>query len=106
MAATIDSLQATLTAIPTHTPLPSATPTRTLVPTPTDTPTETPRATVFIQGNVGGQSGGCDPAYPTVCIPPFPPDLNCGDIPFRRFTVLAPDPHNFDRDGDGVGCES
>ena len=23
---------------------------------------------------------GCDPAYPTVCIPPPPPDLDCGDI--------------------------
>ena len=48
----------------------------------------------------------CDPSYPTVCIPPPPPDLDCGDISFRRFTVLAPDPHNFDRDHDGIGCES
>lgn len=51
----------------------------------------------------GGQK--CDPAYPTVCIPPPPPDLDCGDIPHRNFKVLAPDPHRFDRDGDGVGCE-
>lgn len=50
---------------------------------------------------------GCDPAYPTVCIPPAPPDLDCGDISFRRFKVLAPDPHGFDgNDGDGLGCES
>lgn len=48
----------------------------------------------------------CDPAYPTVCIPPPPPDLDCKDITFRRFQVLPPDPHHFDRDGDGVGCES
>lgn len=48
----------------------------------------------------------CDPAYPTVCIPPPPPDLDCGDISFRRFTVLPPDPHNFDTDDDGIGCES
>jgi hypothetical protein len=48
----------------------------------------------------------CSPAYPTVCIPPPPPDLDCGDIPHRRFTVLAPDPHRFDADGNGVGCES
>ena len=48
--------------------------------------------------------GSCDPAYPTVCIPP-PPDLDCGDIPYRRFTVLAPDPHRFDGDHDGIGCE-
>ena len=48
----------------------------------------------------------CDRAYPTVCIPPPPPDLDCGDITFRRFTVLPPDPHRFDGDHDGVGCES
>ncbi|MFN3347313.1 MAG: excalibur calcium-binding domain-containing protein, partial [Candidatus Bipolaricaulaceae bacterium] len=24
---------------------------------------------------------------------------------YRRFKVLPPDPHRFDRDGDGVGCE-
>jgi len=49
--------------------------------------------------------GSCDPAYPTVCIPPPPPDLDCADIPYRRFTVLAPDPHRFDGDHDGIGCE-
>jgi len=53
-----------------------------------------------------GASGGCDPAYPTVCIPPPPPDLDCGNIPYRRFTVLSPDPHHFDGDGNGIGCES
>jgi len=49
---------------------------------------------------------GCDPAYPTVCIPSPPPDLDCKDLPYRRFTVLPPDPHRFDGDHDGVGCES
>ena len=48
----------------------------------------------------------CDPSYPTVCIPPPPPDLNCGDIPYRNFTVLQPDPHGFDGNKDGIGCES
>ncbi|MEP0872887.1 thermonuclease family protein [Trichocoleus desertorum AS-A10] len=52
------------------------------------------------------QTSNCSPAYPGVCIPPRPPDLNCGDISERRFQVIAPDPHGFDRDGDGVGCES
>jgi hypothetical protein len=47
----------------------------------------------------------CDPAYPTVCIPPPPPDLDCKDIPYRNFKVLPPDPHRFDRDKDGIGCE-
>lgn len=47
----------------------------------------------------------CDPAYPDVCIPPPPPDLDCADIPYRSFQVLPPDPHRFDGDGDGIGCE-
>jgi len=50
--------------------------------------------------------GACDPSYPTVCIPPPPPDLDCGAIPYRRFKVLPPDPHRFDGDHDGIGCES
>jgi micrococcal nuclease len=49
---------------------------------------------------------GCDASYPDVCIPPPPPDLDCGDVPYRRFRVLPPDPHHLDGDGDGVGCES
>ena len=54
-----------------------------------------------------GSSGKCDPAYPDVCIPPPPPDLDCGDIEYRNFRVLPPDPHRLDgRDGDGIGCES
>ncbi len=61
-------------------------------PAPTPVPTPLPQV--------------CDPAYPTVCIPPPPPDLNCADIPYRDFPVLPPDPHRFDGDGDGIGCES
>jgi micrococcal nuclease len=48
---------------------------------------------------------GCDPSYPGVCIPPAPPDLDCPDVPHRRFAVVPPDPHGFDGNGDGVGCE-
>jgi len=72
---------------------PRPTPTPTLAPTPKPTPTAL-------------ATGDCDPAYPTVCIPPPPPDLDCGDIPYRRFEVLPPDPHRFDGDHDGIGCES
>ncbi len=53
-----------------------------------------------------GQSAACDPAYPDACIPPPPPDLDCSDVAYRRFRVLAPDPHGFDADNDGIGCES
>ncbi len=48
----------------------------------------------------------CDRAYPDVCIPSPPPDLDCGDILYRNFQVLPPDPHHFDGDGDGIGCET
>ena len=58
----------------------------------------------------GPPSGNCHPSYPTVCIPPAPPDLDCGEIPFRNFQVRwdvpDPDPHHFDGDRDRVGCES
>ncbi len=50
-------------------------------------------------------NNNCDSSYPDVCIAPAPPDLDCKDIPFRRFRVLPPDPHNFDGNHDGVGCE-
>ena len=53
----------------------------------------------------GTERQGCDAAYPDVCIPPPPPDLDCSDVPYRRFRVLPPDPHRFDREGDGLGCE-
>ena len=51
-------------------------------------------------------TGNCDPSYPDVCIPPAPPDLDCGDVAYRRFRVVGSDPHRFDADHDGVGCES
>ena len=52
----------------------------------------------------------CAASYPDVCIPPPPPDLDCGQVAQRRFrvlhTVASPDPHRFDGDRDGIGCES
>jgi len=48
----------------------------------------------------------CDPSYPDVCIAPYPPDLNCGDIGYSNFRVIGDDPHGFDGDNDGIGCES
>ena len=48
----------------------------------------------------------CDASYPDVCIPSPPPDLDCADIEYRDFVVLQPDPHGFDGNYDGVGCES
>lgn len=50
--------------------------------------------------------GRCDPSYPTVCIPPPPPDLDCADVLYSSFKVVGADPHHFDGDRDGIGCES
>jgi len=47
----------------------------------------------------------CDPSYPDVCIAPPPPDLDCPDTPFANFRVIGSDPHHFDADHDGIGCE-
>lgn len=75
---------------PTPTPVTTAVPTNSQPPDPTS------------------NTGNCDPSYPSVCIPPVSQvgDLDCADIPHKQFTVLRPDPHNFDRDGDGIGCEN
>jgi micrococcal nuclease len=50
-------------------------------------------------------STNCDVSYPTVCIPPPPPDLDCAEVAHVAFAVRGADPHGFDGDGDGVGCE-
>ena len=56
--------------------------------------------------NTADTTPSCDPSYPDVCIAPYPPDLNCGDIGYSNFRVIGNDPHGFDRDNDGIGCES
>jgi micrococcal nuclease len=50
-------------------------------------------------------SRNCEASYPAVCIPTNPPDLDCGDVPYEDFVVLQPDPHGFDGNQDGRGCE-
>jgi micrococcal nuclease len=54
--------------------------------------------------------GNCEPSYPDFCLAIGTSDLDCGDVEWRRFTVLGtvanPDPHRFDGNADGVGCES
>ena len=49
---------------------------------------------------------GCDPSYPDFCIKSPPPDLDCSDISKKNFKVTGSDPHGFDADNDGIGCES
>ena len=69
-----------------------------------------PRRQAAASSASGAPGGKCAASYPTVCIPPPPPDLDCGDIPYRNFRVrwdvADPDPHRFDGDHDGVGCET
>jgi Excalibur calcium-binding domain len=48
----------------------------------------------------------CDRSYPDVCIPSPPPDLDCGQISHQNFSVVGADPHRFDGDNDGIGCEA
>ncbi len=70
--------------------------------------TENPTSTLpsVSSPDVNQQTNNCDASYPDFCIPSPPPDLNCADVPQKRFTVTGSDPHGFDRDGDGIGCES
>lgn len=84
---------------------PAATPPAVVVAptaTPVPAPAPKPQAAPAVSGN-------CHPSYPDFCIPPPPPDLNCTSplIAGRKnFTVRQPDPHRFDADKDGIGCES
>ena len=52
----------------------------------------------------------CHASYPDFCIPPPPPDKDCGDFTQKNFrvdhTVANPDPHGLDGDKDGKACES
>lgn len=49
-------------------------------------------------------ASGCDPNYSGTCVPQVSYDLNCDDIG-GSVTVVGSDPHGFDGDGDGSGCE-
>lgn len=87
-------------------PYPGSNPTQPPAPAqPASAPTEAPYVPPT---EVPAPAGNCDPSYPSVCIPPRSQvgDLDCKDVGYRRFTVVPPDPHNFDGDYDGVGCES
>jgi len=72
-------------------------------PTPVPTP-------VAITPLVPQPPSNCEPSYPDFCIGIGTGDLDCGDIQWRRFAVrwdvASPDPHRFDGDADGLGCES
>jgi len=72
----------TVTPVPETSPEPETTPEPSLEPTPSATPGE-----------------------PVPSPTPDEPDLDCSDVPQRNFAQQSPDPHDFDRDRDMIGCE-
>jgi hypothetical protein len=57
-------------------------------------------------GSAGNLTNVCDPSYPDFCVTTYSANLTCTDIPYRNFTVLAPDTYGLDSDGDSLGCEN
>jgi hypothetical protein len=80
--------------------------------TTTTTPAEEPEPEPVVEPEepeeeVSEEDGeDCDNSYPDECIPPPPPVLDCSDIDEDDFEVRRSDPHGFDDDNDGVGCEA
>jgi hypothetical protein len=105
---------ATEVALPTVTPVPPAEPTPMSLgdvsdPLPVFGAEPIAPAVEDAPAPMAQDAGSCDPSYPDVCIPPVSVagDLDCKDVPqLARFRVLPPDPHGFDREGDGIGCET
>jgi hypothetical protein len=57
-------------------------------------------------GGTPRPGGGCNPNYAGACIPNVPYDLDCSDVSATNFRVVGTDVYNFDRDGNGIACES
>ena len=66
-----------------------------------DTPLATPEPPSNPQPKPGAN---CASGY-SPCVPAYPPDLDCDDID-GPVSVTGDDPHGFDADGDGTGCDS
>ncbi|HVM09181.1 MAG TPA: thermonuclease family protein [Acidimicrobiales bacterium] len=82
----------------------SACKTTSMAPAPSAQPLVSPPAS---SAPSPAPAGNCHPAYPDDCIPPAPPDLDCGDIRRAvRVDRTHGDPHGFDANADGWGCES
>jgi endonuclease YncB( thermonuclease family) len=84
---------------------PAGLPVAAVIPTPPPTrPAPIPTAPPAVRAPQAVPVQQCDPCYPDVCIPPVSYDLDCPEVPFCQFRVTC-DPHRFDGDHDGVGCE-
>lgn len=89
-------------------------------PNPTHARSDRPVAAIGLVEGVGDGVGGdesgsesnestffsCDDSYPGLCIPPAPPVLTCAQVGVTDFVVDGQDPHGFDPDNDGVGCQA
>ena len=74
-----------------------------------DEPTITPASPIQEEQEsvsvVSTTKENCDSSYPDVCIASYPPDLDCDEIGYSNFVVVGDDPHGFDTDNNGIGCE-
>jgi hypothetical protein len=87
---------------------PTAVPQSTAAPKPAAAATPT-RAPATAAAPKPAVSGNCHPSYPDFCIPPPPPDVDCGSPVIagrKNFRVTGPDVHRLDQGGrPGVACE-
>jgi hypothetical protein len=97
--------------VPTATTTVTATATETAEPAPAPTVTETKKVTVHVTETVhagGGTATHSNSGSDTHGLPAGPPpgpDVDCSDLPGPVW-VGSSDPHDLDRDGDGIGCDS
>lgn len=63
-----------------------------------------PQQTTSSKSQYSSTSSNCDPNYSGQCVPISSRDLDCSDVG-KNIKVTGSDPHGFDRDGDGIGCE-
>jgi len=67
-------------------------------------------ALTVLGGSSEAAAQQCDPNYLTwpgdPCVPVSAADLNCADINNTPVRVVGTDPHSFDGDNDGTGCDA
>ncbi len=76
------------------------------IPTPPPQPTPTPPPEAAPTPEPAPAPPSCDPNYTGACIPSVSYDLDCGDIGAVDFSSVGSDSHGFDREGEGLACES
>lgn len=99
------TVAAPTTTTPPPSPTTAAPPLSTAPPTTRQPPTTTTALAVL--GTMAAARDGCDPNYAGACVPPYPPDVDCTELPDQDFQVVGRDVHGLDRGGTpGLACES